>query len=249
MPDILKNPLTKTDPGKSERKNNEDPEIWMYPFLKKKLASADLPESAAQAIKKISRSEKTDVIRNLYADVLLEALSQKPLDNADGKASASSRKKNANEFWEKKLNIWPKTSLFRETLPVFRKNLEGQFQMASLMAAMSAFLFFLYLWAVIDERYLINFSVDSIVGIAALFFLIHNLRMQLRLAGSAEPVRRYALLDISGFILSFLFRMWMPSGFDVSLAVFIIIFFIEKKWFSDALEKNFSSLNAAGRSL
>ncbi|MEY8381375.1 hypothetical protein [Ileibacterium valens] len=240
-----------TRPDKQERRNKEKSSSsrWMYPYISKKLVALDLTESADRAFQKIEKMKEPGVIKNLYTEVLMGAFVESIEPNFDENSStneiAGSRskkisKKETNPYWDKKLSIWPKTSVFKETLPVFKKNLEGQFQMAGLMSVMSAFLSFLYIWAVIDERYLINFSVDSVVGIAALFFLFHNMRMQLRLIRSTDSINRYLMLDVAAVLLSFLFRMWLPAGFDVSLAIFIVCFFIEKKWFDQALNKALS---------
>lgn len=55
-----------------------------------------------------------------------------------------------------------------------------QFQMSSLIAIICETLVIYFLWAIIQERYLINFSVDAVVGVLAGVFLIRNLQVKYR---------------------------------------------------------------------
>lgn len=241
---LKKNSLAETNRAEAENREQGNIDQWIFPAVKKKFASEALSEARLRTMEKISRMDQKAAVKNLYAQVLLSQSEPEAADQPDSQKRNQAKGRNSQpaSLNSKKLSLWPKTSVFKEAVPLFIKNLEGQFQMAGLMAVMSAFLSFLFVWAVIEDRYLINFSVDAIVGIAALFFLIHNLRMQLRLIRSVDQPGRYLLLDVSALALSFLFRMWLPAGFDVSLAIFIICFFIEKKWFSEALRQTISAL-------
>lgn len=150
----------------------------MYPYISKKLVALDLTESADRAFQKIEKMKEPGVIKNLYTEVLMGAFVESIEPNFDENSStneiAGSRSKKISKRKPTRTGI--KTFDLAKDIGIqgntsgVQKNLEGQFQMAGLMSVMSAFLSFLYIWAVIDERYLINFSVDSVVGIAALFF-------------------------------------------------------------------------------
>ena len=55
---------------------------------------------------------------------------------------------------------------------------KGKFLMASLTIIMTGTLFIYFLWSVINAKYIINFSVDAIVGAISFVILIRNLKLK-----------------------------------------------------------------------
>lgn len=225
----------------SSRENRKqesfEPDQWMYPSLRKQFLNLVPVDSSLGPLEKIGRQDWNGLQKNLYARVLLKWMTSAPEQPDEGKG----RKKTPLR-WEKKLSQWPKSRDFKEEAAQFEKDIKEQFQVAGLLSCMSAVLVFLFIWAVILDRYLVNFSVDALVGVAAFFFMVHNLIMQFRLIRLAESPNRYILLDGLAFVVAFLARLWLPTGFDVSVVLFVITFFIEKKWFDQAVSAQISHL-------
>lgn len=111
-----------------------------------------------------------------------------------------------------------------------------QFGITGMMALICAMLVCLYVRSVITGRYLVNFSIDSIVGAVALVFLAVNLTGQFRLIKIYTSVRDYLLTDVLALVLWCLLLMLWPA-FDTSLILFGIAFYFEKRKFIRTMQK------------
>lgn len=91
------------------------------------------------------------------------------------------------------------------------------------------------------ENYLVNFSIDALIGVAAGAIFILNLGSQMRTVGYYGKTLDFFLMDGAIFVLWFLLMM-MIEAFDFSLLLFLIVYFLQKKRF-EKMQKEFLSNN------
>ena len=57
---------------------------------------------------------------------------------------------------------------------------KAKISLTGLTIIMMGTLFIYFLWAVINSKFLVNFSIDALVGVIALVILIRNLKIKYR---------------------------------------------------------------------
>ncbi|MDY6085143.1 MAG: hypothetical protein SPI19_00110 [Peptoniphilaceae bacterium] len=113
-----------------------------------------------------------------------------------------------------------------------REELEGQLVMSGITLIISGTLFLYFLRAVFYSDFLVNFSVDAIVGTLALIFLVRSLRTKYRLL-KHSALRSYSIqMDVASFILAALLRLFWQIPFDFSLPILTISYFFQRRRWS-----------------
>lgn len=102
--------------------------------------------------------------------------------------------------------------------------------LCSIVIIMTGTLFVYFLSAVLFESYVINFSVDAIVGSIALVLLVRNEILKTRLSKKYLQTKEYLYMDILAIIFSFLCHLMMRH-FDITLIVLLAVYYFSKhKW-------------------
>lgn len=105
---------------------------------------------------------------------------------------------------------------------------EGKFRISGMIMMISATLVCLFIRSCILNTYLINFSVDAIIGVLAFAMLLLNLSTSMQTVGLYGSTKDFWMLDIAAVVMWFLLLILFPA-FDTSLLLFLITYFIERK--------------------
>lgn len=100
-----------------------------------------------------------------------------------------------------------------------------QFTLASLSVCMAITLVVWFGSAILTGRYVVGFSIDAIVGSIGLVILVRNGLLKYRLC----PTVMVMGLDAFALILS-LAAKYLFFPFDFTLLIFVLMFWIERKW-------------------
>lgn len=122
------------------------------------------------------------------------------------------------------------SAAFKESVEKTIKEDEGVFEISGMFSIICATLVCMFLRACFLNRYVVNFSVDSLIAALAFAGLILNLRSQWKTVRFYGSLRDDVLLDLLGLALWFGLLLLFPR-FDTSLIIFVLCYFIEKKKF------------------
>ena len=147
----------------------------------------------------IQRIEKSDLI-DAKKELMIDLVNSKKEDNFDKKVDRSF-KKHAEKM-------------------VCRD--DEKLKICNMMLVMSVTLTLFFLKAVLFSSYVVNFSVDAIVGCAALVFSLINVRTKYRTLRRYDLVRDFVYLDVLSLILCILFKMFFPVQVDFSLIILLV---------------------------
>ena len=115
------------------------------------------------------------------------------------------------------------------------------FRLSGMIMMITGSLFCMFIKAWMTENYLVNFSIDALIGVAAGAIFILNLGSQMRTVGYYGKTLDFFLMDGAIFVLWFLLMM-MIEAFDFSLLLFLIVYFLQKKRF-EKMQTEFLSNN------
>ncbi len=93
-------------------------------------------------------------------------------------------------------------------------------------------LFIYFLWAVINSKFLVNFSIDALVGVVALVILIRNLKVKYSVIKKYTSEKQFMILDLVAFVLCFLIKVVVKIPFDFSLIILLISHYATKRIFN-----------------
>ena len=106
---------------------------------------------------------------------------------------------------------------------------KGKFLMSALTIIMSGTLFVYFLYAVIYSRFIVNFSIDAIVGTISLVFLLRNLKMKYSIIKKYEEILDfYKFIDLSSFLICIFIKIMVNLPFDFSLIILLLAYYISK---------------------
>lgn len=105
--------------------------------------------------------------------------------------------------------------------------------MSGLSIVMFQTLFIYFLWSVINNKFLVNFSIDAIVGVLSLVLLVRNLKIKYEVVKRYSQINSFLAFDLIGFIVCILIKLLMESPFDFSLPILLVIYYITKKKFQN----------------
>jgi len=107
-----------------------------------------------------------------------------------------------------------------------------------MMLVMSVTLTLFFFKAVLTQKFMVNFSIDAIIGCAAFVFAFMNVRTKYRTLKRYDLVRDFIYLDVLSLILCILFKISFPVQVDFSLVILIVDYYLCKKRFREkAFEK------------
>lgn len=123
-----------------------------------------------------------------------------------------------------------RSNTFKKALKEECMNAQSEMTLCSIVIIMTGTLFVYFLSAVLFESYVINFSVDAIVGSIALVLLVRNEILKTRLSKKYLQTKEYLYMDILAIIFSFLCHLMMRH-FDITLIVLLAVYYFSKhKW-------------------
>lgn len=127
------------------------------------------------------------------------------------------------------LRSWRRSSAFKQIEKTIRKEYEEKFTMTGLMIVMSGTMVLFFLRTLLAGIYLINFSVDAIVGVIGLVILVTNLQVKYRMIHSCTKSRDFLYMDVSSFLLSFFIETYASSKLGFYSCRFACRLFCRKK--------------------
>lgn len=105
--------------------------------------------------------------------------------------------------------------------------------MSGLSIVMFQTLFIYFLWSVINNKFLVNFSIDAIVGVLSFVLLVRNLKIKYEVIKRYSQINSFLAFDVIGFLVCILIKLLMESPFDFSLPILLVIYYITKKKFQN----------------
>lgn len=112
-----------------------------------------------------------------------------------------------------------------------KEDYKAKFIMSGLTIVMMATLVVYYIGAVINKRFLISFSIDSIVGVVAFGFLLRNLSIKYKVIKEFTSPKEFIILDVLSILLCIMIKFAFEIPFDISLPILVISYYISKKKF------------------
>ena len=109
---------------------------------------------------------------------------------------------------------------------------KSKISLTGLTIIMMGTLFIYFLWAVINSKFLVNFSIDALVGVVALVILIRNLKVKYSVIKKYTSEKQFMILDLVAFILCFLIKVVVKIPFDFSLIILLISHYATKQIFN-----------------
>lgn len=114
---------------------------------------------------------------------------------------------------------------------------KSKISLTGLTIIMMGTLFIYFLWAVINSKFLVNFSIDALVGVVALVILIRNLKIKYNTIKKYTSEKQFMILDLVAFALCFLIKVVVQIPFDFSLIILLISHYATKQIFNKIIEK------------
>ena len=109
---------------------------------------------------------------------------------------------------------------------------KSKISLTGLTIIMMGTLFIYFLWAVINSNFLVNFSIDALVGVVALVILIRNLKVKYSVIKKYTSEKQFMILDLVAFVLCFLIKVVVKIPFDFSLIILLISHYATKQIFN-----------------
>lgn len=109
---------------------------------------------------------------------------------------------------------------------------KSKISLTGLTIIMMGTLFIYFLWAVINSKFLVNFSIDALVGVVALVILIRNLKVKFSVIKKYTSEKQFMILDLVAFVLCFLIKVVVKIPFDFSLIILLISHYATKQIFN-----------------
>jgi hypothetical protein len=130
---------------------------------------------------------------------------------------------------EQMLSSWMAHNAYQKHLQQVQQDDHTKFMMSGLTVIMSGTLCIYFVYAVCSQKFLLNFSLDALIGSIAFAFLIINIRKKLQIAKRYSSGRELILLEGISFLICALLKMVIPSMFDLSVVILFIAYMTEKK--------------------
>ena len=114
---------------------------------------------------------------------------------------------------------------------------KAKVSLTGLTIIMMGTLFIYFLWAVINSKFLVNFSIDSLVGVVAFVILVRNLKLKYDIIKKYTSEKQFMILDLVAFVLCFLIKVVVQIPFDFSLIILLLSHYATKQIFNKIIEK------------
>lgn len=125
----------------------------------------------------------------------------------------------------------------RRITPKEMAEVKAKVSLTGLTIIMMGTLFIYFLWAVINSKFLVNFSIDSLVGVVAFVILVRNLKLKYDIIKKYTSEKQFMILDFVAFVLCFLIKVVVQIPFDFSLIILLLSHYATKQIFNKIIEK------------
>ena len=109
---------------------------------------------------------------------------------------------------------------------------KAKVSLTGLTIIMMGTLFIYFLWAVINSKFLVNFSIDALVGVVAFVILVRNLKLKYDVIKKYTSEKQFMILDLVAFVLCFLIKVVVKIPFDFSLIILLLSHYATKQIFN-----------------
>ena len=109
---------------------------------------------------------------------------------------------------------------------------KAKVSLTGLTIIMMGTLFIYFLWAVINSKFLVNFSIDALVGVVAFVILVRNLKLKYDVIKKYTSEKQFMILDFVAFVLCFLIKVVVQIPFDFSLIILLLSHYAIKQIFN-----------------
>ena len=109
---------------------------------------------------------------------------------------------------------------------------KAKVSLTGLTIIMMGTLFIYFLWAVMNSKFLVNFSIDSLVGVVAFVILVRNLKLKYDVIKKYTSEKQFMILDFVAFVLCFLIKVVVQIPFDFSLIILLLSHYATKQIFN-----------------
>ena len=109
---------------------------------------------------------------------------------------------------------------------------KAKVSLTGLTIIMMGTLFIYFLWAVINSKFLVNFSIDALVGVVAFVILVRNLKLKYDIIKKYTSEKQFMILDFVAFVLCFLIKVLVQIPFDFSLIILLLSHYATKQIFN-----------------
>ena len=109
---------------------------------------------------------------------------------------------------------------------------KAKVSLTGLTIIMMGTLFIYFLWAVINSKFLVNFSIDSLVGVVAFVILVRNLKLKYDIIKKYTSEKQFMILDFVAFVLCFLIKVVVQIPFDFSLIILLLSHYATQQIFN-----------------
>lgn len=221
--------------GSSRTEKTETRPSWLRKTRSEQLESTFGSNYCENSLfEQIDQAQMSPYAKNLYAGYLVQIAEESdPLKRAEQTGVQPGQTSGKKKVKPSLMRIasWKHSGRFQTYVENEMAEASGKFRIAGMMSMMAATLVVYFCRAVIRGRYVLSFSADALIAAAAFAFLIVNLRSMLRAVRSCTSAGPYILMDLCAVALSVLIDLMLPAGFDASLLVFFIVYYVEKRRF------------------
>ncbi len=131
-----------------------------------------------------------------------------------------------------------KSNEFKKIKEEKKASIQTQYVLCSLMIMMTGTMLIYFVNAIFRESYVINFSIDAIVGSVALVLFIRNEWLKYRITKACLNKKDYMLYDLLTLIFCILLKFFIYH-FDVSLIIFIASYYFSKRRWTQEITQVF----------
>ena len=144
--------------------------------------------------------------------------------------------KSVKKLSQKDYQSWYKSASFKKVKERIIKNDMDKSVLSAIVSMMMATLVLYFIGAILQQSFVISFSIDAIIGCLAFILLIRNLRIRYRIIKRYTYSKDIYYLDVCSLILCILFKLILPYGIDLSLIILLVDYYITKRKLEKILE-------------
>ncbi|MCI5997416.1 MAG: hypothetical protein PT934_06995 [Peptoniphilaceae bacterium] len=108
---------------------------------------------------------------------------------------------------------------------------KAKIMMSSLTIIMTGTLVVYFFYAVLNSKFLINFSIDALVGAVALVILIGNFKLKYKVLKDYSDLNYFKFIDVLSFSVCVFIKIAFKIPFDFSLFILLLAYYLTKTKF------------------
>lgn len=114
-----------------------------------------------------------------------------------------------------------------------------KYTVSNIWSVFTFFIVLLFMKNLLMQDYLLNYSIDILVAILALFVALRCEFIKYKIVNRYQLSKRYLIMDAVAFILCLLVKVISKTNFDITFAILVLEYFFTQK----AIKKEFNQLN------